>query len=82
MLEFLDVSFNIFKVISPNYFNAAKNLKVLLLQKNKIEIIKVEKPYWSIPLTEVDLSYNNINDLDRNSFFGMNNVTKLTLSRQ
>ena len=81
MLELLDLSFNAFKVINPNYFHGARSLKVLLFQRNKIETIMVEKEkFWSIPLTTVDLSFNNIITLDRMSFFGMHNVTKLILS--
>lgn len=60
-LEELDVSRNCLTSFSPELVSHLKSLKVLLLEDNLIKDFEFEK---FVTLEKLDLSYNDINDID------------------
>lgn len=76
-LESIDLSYNNISIILGNstfYFNSTKNLN---LQHNKLQKLNFTLP---ITLINLELSFNLISQISRDLFFGMYNLTTLSLA--
>lgn len=79
-LEYLDISFNNFTLISYHLFDNLKSLYYLSIRNNRINKIEVGCFREAKLLRELDLSNNKIKILEIGVFVGIDNLNKLDIS--
>ena len=67
------------KKIAPNTFEGLKKLKILNLSNNELTSIRARDFIQFKQLIELDLSYNNIYDMEHHAFDGFLSLENLNL---
>ncbi|KAL7848360.1 hypothetical protein AOLI_G00230780 [Acnodon oligacanthus] len=66
-LSSLDLSNNLISVVNGSMFSKLRYLQTLDLSRNAVEVL-MEGCFTGLPLAEVDLSYNQIHEVNLNAF--------------
>nr|XP_034338910.1 G-protein coupled receptor GRL101-like [Crassostrea gigas] len=78
-LHFLDLSYNMIKVIREHDFVDLPNLLQLIMRNNRLEDIHENAFAFITKLQGLDLSSNNLHSLNRNHFLRLSNLRFLDL---
>ncbi|XP_054774646.2 protein slit-like [Lytechinus pictus] len=68
-------------VLEPSFFDGMRELRSLTASNTMIQQVNPSGASWQIDLLELDLSENNIENLNPLAFKGLNNLTFLDLTR-
>jgi Leucine-rich repeat (LRR) protein len=77
----LNISKRNIKLIMPDAFAELKNLTVLNLKKNQIEIIEISKFNGLVSLKELDMSNNKVKSIPPDTFSKLNQLELLNLTK-
>ena len=76
----LKICETVINYIDPLYFDGMFGLRVLDLTSNKIQTVNAHSIMWNLSIIHLDVSNNNIRQLSRDAFAGLNNLLSLDIS--
>ena len=80
-LQNLCTGFNKIRIIEPTIFEGMDALRVLSLKRNEIKHINLGNATWNVPVSHLDLSWNEMIVVTEHTFHGLENLSYLDLSR-